>query len=119
MTIVKILRHQGKVVALDLKGHAGYSEAGTDIVCAGLSALAQATVGALLKLLPEENVQYEQGDEDGTLSVALCDIEPTELTEAIFSVAVTGFEMIGQSYPEYVRVINKVCDVDGKEGKSC
>ena len=48
----------GQALGFQISGHSGYAEAGSDIVCAAVSALAENTVNSI-----------EAFTEDGTLSV--------------------------------------------------
>jgi len=60
----------GKIVRLEVKGHSGYAEEGSDIVCAAASAACQmAVMGIESQGLAE--VQYETGD-----GILVCDISP-------------------------------------------
>lgn len=94
-----------ETITLRLTGHAGSAEAGKDLVCAGASALICALAGACeghqadgriasveSKLLP--------GD-------ALVHVKPTkdapDLARLVVESFVFGFQMLAESYPEYVR----------------
>ena len=41
MTEIKSFRRKGTLCGLEIAGHTGYAESGSDIVCAALSTLAQ------------------------------------------------------------------------------
>ena len=93
---------QGMIVGYKVSGHAGYSEAGTDIVCSAVSSLTQAPLLGLerhLKLKPS----YVVNQEDGILEVAL-NSAPTDLTQAILQTMVYGLESIRRQCPQYVRI---------------
>ena len=93
---------RGMIVGYRVSGHAGYSEAGTDIVCSAVSALTQAPLLGLerhLKLKPS----YVVNQEDGILEVAL-NSAPTDLTQAILQTMVYGLQSIGRQCPQYVRI---------------
>ncbi len=88
-----------------IKGHSGYSEAGSDIVCAGISALALTCDNALCRLVGIEPI--ERGGEDGFMEVLL----PDKLTDAqmhdaqlLMNALHLGLESIAQEYPGYVRI---------------
>ena len=83
-------------------GHAGYSEAGSEIVCSAVAALTQAPLLGLekhLKLKPS----YVVNQEDGISEVAL-NSAPNDLTEAILQTMVYGVESIARQCPQYVRI---------------
>ena len=46
---------------ITIKGHSGYSESGTDIVCASVSSISITTVNALLSI-DEDCITYEESD---------------------------------------------------------
>ena len=46
---------------ITIKGHSGYSESGTDIVCASVSSICITTVNALLSI-DEDCITYEEND---------------------------------------------------------
>ena len=46
---------------ITIKGHSGYSEHGSDIVCASVSSIAITTVNALLSI-DEDCITYEEND---------------------------------------------------------
>lgn len=92
-----------KVVGLLVKGHSGAAAYGSDIICAAVSALAQSVILSLTEHL-KTKITFDI--KDGYLKLSLND-EPTELTEAVFSVALSGFEEIRKNNPKYVSVLNR------------
>ena len=46
---------------ITIKGHSGYSEVGSDIVCASVSSICITTVNALLSI-DEDCIRYEEND---------------------------------------------------------
>ena len=94
-----------RITGFSIKGHSGYAEEGSDIVCAGLSALAITTENALCRLVNLSPA--ERGGEDGFLEVML----PQHMTEdqqhdaqLLLSALHIGLENIAQAYPDYVRL---------------
>lgn len=92
-----------------VKGHAGFSESGSDIYCAGISAISQTALLGLMKHLsskPEYQVM------NGFLSVKL----PTELdhnnrekAQMILSTMEAGLKSLQESYPQYIKVETRRC----------
>ena len=70
MTTVTFYRKDGIIIGFKVEGHAGYANIGSDIVCAAISTLAQATIMGL-KYVVGIDVLVEQGD--GFLS---CNTKP-------------------------------------------
>ena len=82
---------------LHITGHAGYAPAGSDIVCAGVSALACALTGFL------------RGTEGGrvlrrTSGELLLTCPAGDRTDAAVELALTGFRQIAGTYPRYAEV---------------
>ena len=98
----------GRFTGFSIKGHSGYADEGSDIVCAGISALAITTDNALCSLL--HLTLTERGGEDGFLEVLL----PERMTESqmhdaqlLLSALHIGLENIAQAYPDYVRLTTR------------
>ena len=94
-----------RITGFSIKGHSGYAEEGSDIVCAGISALVITIENALCQLVKLSPV--ERGGEDGFLEVIL----PEKMTEKqmqdaqlLLSTLHIGLENIAQAYPDYVRL---------------
>ena len=94
-----------RITGFSIKGHSGYAEEGSDIVCAGISALVITIENALCQLVKLSPT--ERGGEDGILDVLL----PEKMTEAqmrdaqlLMSTLHIGLENIAQAYPDYVRL---------------
>ena len=58
---------------VSVSGHAGYSEKGTDIVCAAVSALTINTVNSLERFTTSDFT--ECGEKNGTITIRLLNIE--------------------------------------------
>lgn len=88
-------------------GHSGYAKEGNDIVCAAVSALAQAAVMGLSEIAGQ-NVGHSQ--DKGNL---ICTMTPGEdaskrlKAEAILSTFILGIQSIAAQYPKYVKLIQK------------
>lgn len=101
MTKINILRNaQNSIVEVEVREHTGYAPEGTDIVCAGISALTQSALlglGRYLKL----NVEYKIST--GYLHFNIAGKE-NELTDAILETMFLGLCEIAQTYKKYVRI---------------
>ena len=94
-----------RITGFSIKGHSGYAEEGSDIVCAGISALVITIENALCQLVKLSPV--ERGGEDGFLEVIL----PEKMTDKqmqdaqlLLTSLHIGLENIAQAYPDYVRL---------------
>lgn len=100
MIIIQLERNRGRQFSgFVISGHAEYSEAGSDIVCAAVSALSQTALLGLLHYIPQ-NVIYHMEEENGFLTVRV--EKCCEVSQVIFHTMVLGLEQIAQQYPSYV-----------------
>ncbi len=107
MTSVEILRDTDKkIFGFRSRGHAGYAEAGQDIVCAGVSTLLQTAVLGLeeyLKLDPK--VEQEQGWLHCQLER---DIFLNREIDAVLETMVLGLKALARQYPQHLQVAEEV-----------
>lgn len=85
---------------ITIDGHAGYAEAGKDIVCAGVTALTENLIGSIESLTKDE-IQYE-------ISPGRVDIHYKNLSEygkLLIDSFFLGICDIEQDFPENVKII--------------
>ena len=85
---------------ITIEGHAGYAEAGKDIVCAGVTALTENLIDSI-ESLTEDTIQYE-------ISPGRVDIHFKNLSEdgkLLVDSFFLGISVISQDFPEYVKFI--------------
>ena len=103
MIKVEIYRDEkGLITGYSVSGHAGYDEAGYDIVCSAVSALTQAPLMGLERYL-KRRPQYSVDQKSGRLTAAL-NSAPDELTQAILETMLCGVGSIVRQYPKYVSI---------------
>lgn len=85
---------------LTITGHAGYSDHGNDIVCAGVSAIVFTLLG-FLDNHPEDIGRIGAKVQSGNVHVRCVG---GEKTSTAFDMAVIGLQQISMKYPENVRV---------------
>lgn len=90
------------ITGYSVSGHAGYDEAGYDIICSAVSALTQAPLMGMERYLKRQP-QYTVNQKNGRLYVAL-NSAPDELTQAILETMLCGVESIARQYPKYVSI---------------
>ncbi len=84
---------------ITVSGHAGYAEAGKDIVCAGVTALTQSLVSSLIELTAND-IEHE-------ISPGRADIHYRNLSEAgklLVDSFFIGICQIADEFPDYVRI---------------
>ncbi len=99
-----LYRKQGRFTGYSATGHSGYAEAGSDIVCAGVSALSITCVNAMEKLLGVR-VSPRVEEETGMLAFDLPDI-PGELgsgVQLLMGALGQGLSDLQEAYPGFVK----------------
>jgi uncharacterized protein YsxB (DUF464 family) len=91
---------EGKISGYDVTGHSGTAARGQDIVCAGVSSLAQTALLGIGKYLHRE-VDYEVAS--GKLSMRLKGA-PDDLTEAVLQSMLLGLREIEKLTPKAVSI---------------
>ncbi|MGI6662263.1 MAG: ribosomal-processing cysteine protease Prp [Bacillota bacterium] len=86
-----------------LEGHAGYGKYGSDIVCAGVSAIAQTILFALQDILGEDEVVCKVDEGDMRVSIAP-DRALEEGPKALLRAFEIGLRSIACSYPQSVSI---------------
>ena len=96
---------QGRLTGFSAKGHAGYAESGSDIVCAGVSVLTTTCVNTLEKVCGFEPIV--SGGKDGMLTCFL----PARLTaeqqhdaQVIMQFLEQGLRDLAESYNKYIKL---------------
>ncbi|EGO64432.1 ribosomal-processing cysteine protease Prp [Acetonema longum] len=111
MIKITITRDQsGNIVTFYVKGHAGIAPRGQDIVCAGVSALAQA---ALLGIKVHLNRDFQWRVAHGDIEMRLAG-KPDALTNAVLETMVLGLLEIVRNYPKNIRMIEAKLDLGGE-----
>lgn len=106
ITISLVRNRQGHITRFTVSGHAYYDDPGKDIVCAGVSAVAQGTVNAIEKLtglVPDAEVS----EKDGLLKVetpASFDEARNAQVQLLLEGMVVSLESIAEAYGKYVKI---------------
>lgn len=97
---MKLIEASVRRDGITVKGHANYAVSGSDIVCAGVTALAQTLIKSI-KDLTDDKIEYE-------ISPGRVDIKYGNLSEksrALVDSFFIGICMIAEEFPEYVRIM--------------
>lgn len=84
---------------IKIHGHAGYAEAGKDIVCAGVTALTQTLIRSIQGLTKDE-IEYEVSPGRADIHYGNLSEEGKLLVDSFF----IGVCLIADEFPEYVRI---------------
>ncbi|WAH38973.1 ribosomal-processing cysteine protease Prp [Alicyclobacillus dauci] len=96
----EILQQRESVVGFRVKGHSGYADAGSDIVCAAVSVLVYNAINSCERFA---GVMLDVLDEGETLTCRLPK-QPTEAVRLLVNSLFYGVEQVAEQYPEFVRI---------------
>ena len=97
---MKLIEASVRRDGITVKGHANYAVSGSDIVCAGITALAQTLIKSI-KDLTDDKIEYE-------ISPGRVDIKYGNLSEkskTLVDSFFIGICMIAEEFPEYARIM--------------
>ena len=94
MITIKVRKKDGSYEEFISKGHAGYAEAGQDIVCAAVSALIITTVNSLEAFTDDK---FEAKEDDGYVSIRFT-APVTEKGKLLMDSLILGLTEIEHSY---------------------
>lgn len=100
MTRVTLYRNaRGDITGFSCKGHSGYAEEGSDIVCAAVSALSITCANALCSVA---GLEPETTEKDGFLTVRLREEQSSHDSQVILRTFEQGISDMAASYPKYI-----------------
>lgn len=88
---------------ITIKGHAGYSEQGFDIVCASVSTLAISTINAIIRF-DENAIKYEE--KDGYLKIDI--LKHTKETAVLLENMVDLLKELEKQYNKNIKINEEV-----------
>lgn len=105
MTVIQLKSKYGHKHLL-ADGHAGYSEAGTDIVCASVSILVQSFIYHCQLAEEKGKVNIVRMEvKEGYVHIVVHD--PNNNLNDSFNLIKEGIEMLDADYPEYVLLVGE------------
>ena len=105
MTKVEFFTEGERITGFSVSGHSGYGEAGTDIVCAAVSAvvtMAEATINDVCGAKAKVRVREENASVRLTLP-ASCDEE--DAVQAVLAGMMLTLVSMRDDYPDYIEVL--------------
>lgn len=96
MICIKIFHSARGQRGFAVSGHAGYAEAGSDIVCAAVTSAVQLTANAITEILSVD-AQVEQSE--ATVTLSLSDDQVSEQTDAFLRAFALHLSILAESYP--------------------
>ena len=105
MTKCEFFTQDDRITGFSVSGHSGYADAGSDIVCAAISALvtmAEATINDVCGA--KAKVRVKEDDARITLTLpASCDEEET--VQAVLAGMMVTLMGMRDDYPDYIEVV--------------
>ncbi len=92
----------GHPEGFQISGHSGYADAGSDIVCSAVSALAENTVNSIEKFTGDEPEVLAVNEEEGFLSYRLKTV--SKESGLLLNSLVLGLQNIADSYRQFVQI---------------
>ena len=105
MTRCEFFTENDRITGFSVSGHSGYSESGTDIVCAAISAvvsMAETTINDVCGAKAKVRVKEEDARVTLTLP-ASCDEEET--VQAVLAGMMVTLMSMRDDYPDYIEVL--------------
>ena len=105
MTRCEFFTEDERITGFSVSGHSGYAEAGSDIVCAAISAvvtMAEATINEVCGAKAKVRVKEEDARVTLTLPVS-CDEE--ESVQAVLAGMMLTLCSLREDYPDYIEVL--------------
>ena len=105
MTRCEFFTQDDRITGFSVSGHSGYSEAGSDIICAAVSAavaMAEATINDVCGAKAKVRVREEEARITLTLPVS-CDEE--ESVQAVLAGMMLYLCSLRDDYPDYIEVL--------------
>ena len=105
MTRCEFFTENDRITGFSVSGHSGYSEAGTDIVCAAISAvvtMAEATINEVCGAKAKVRVKEEDARVTLTLP-ASCDEE--DAVQAVLAGMLLTLAGMRDDYPDFIEVL--------------
>ena len=105
MTRCEFFTEEDRITGFSISGHSGYAEAGSDIVCAAISAvvtMAEATINEVCGAKAKVRVK----DEDTRITLTLpasCDEE--ESVQAVLAGMMLTLIGLREDHPDYIEVL--------------
>jgi len=99
---------QQEIISVEITGHADFAAYGSDIVCAGVSALVANTINSIEKLAGYRPI-LEVNETDG--GYLYCETpaglsgKQRETTQVLFESLLIGLQSVAEEYDKYIKIM--------------
>jgi uncharacterized protein YsxB (DUF464 family) len=102
LLLVRAARRAGKLVRIEVSGHAGFAAAGSDIVCAAVSALVMTAAHGVARVC---GASVRVSDDPSGAFVLDVPGGGGADAQAVLETTLAGLQAIARTYPAHVRVL--------------
>ena len=109
MTTLQVERVDELIRKFSISGHAGFADAGSDIVCAAISVLMTTCVNAL-ESVGGIVAMVEQDERNALMALTLPELSGKQAmhdAQIILRTGLQGFEDISMAYPKYFTIVDR------------
>ncbi|HPF84373.1 MAG TPA: ribosomal-processing cysteine protease Prp [Aminivibrio sp.] len=104
MTEISVGLQAGRKVAIVAAGHTGFSERGSDVVCAGVSALVQALYYGFHEVLKQKELRSSVDKKNAKMSLDWAECPASEV-DVLAETIIGSLKEIARVYPDHVRIV--------------
>ena len=105
MITIEIRKSEQGYVGFSSKGHAGYAEAGYDIICSAVSVLTVNTINSIEKFTEDA---FKAEAKDGMVRWKFTELPISKEAELLMDSLVLGLEDIQENYgKKYIKIVKK------------
>lgn len=105
MIEIDINKNQNKIKHVQVKGHAGYGDYGTDIVCSAISSITITIINGLTDICFIKDLEINV--EDGFVSLKVpenLNARDSEILDLFLNTLELGYKDIEEGYPDYIKI---------------
>ena len=106
MTRCEFFTENERITGFSVSGHSGYSEAGSDIVCAAISAavaMAEATINDVCGA--KAKVRIKEGDDNRVTLMLPVSCDEEDSVQAVLAGMMIYLCSLRDEYPDYIEVL--------------
>ena len=103
MTNVKIFEKNSKIIGYEFSGHTGFSDYGSDIICASISVIACTCHLGLVKVL-NMKVKHKMRENDGYFYLKLLKDVDNENAQTLLKTLAFSLAELAEQYSDFVKL---------------
>ena len=104
MINISITKRKNNIIAIEAKGHSGYAEEGSDIVCSAVSTLVQALANGLTEVVKVKAKVFIDGNVP-IMKVELLEEDSTkEQTQVLMKTTVLALKEVANGYSKFIKI---------------